>query len=250
VQRVGQLQKELTRSLNRSFFHGWDIYRHYTRTELLTAEFLLLQFQKVFELAGEECGTEYDETTACIECGAGASQVTSLRLNTRALPKRWDLARTIADEMVVSARFADLLRTSQVSGLELRPVGRCRKSALDDQWKQLVVTNVAAEIAPPTRIASGPFDDSERPEERCSRGHLLGLNLISELFVDIKDAGVSPEKHCVVATTQFVGVRRGLLRPRPLVVVSQATWRLMVAHRIKGFRVEVAHRSTRSPDQV
>ena len=69
----------------------------------------------------------------------------------------------------------------------------------------------------------------------------------SELFVDSRDAGVSPQKHCVVATTQFMRVRRGLLRPRPLVVVSQATRRLMVANRIKGFRVEVAHRSTKPP---
>jgi len=45
------------------------------------------------------------------------------------------------------------------------------------------------------------------------RGDLAGLNLLSEVFIE-KDSRGSED---IFSTRQFVGVRRGLLRPRPLI---------------------------------
>jgi hypothetical protein len=60
--RVGELQAELRRSEGEPFFYGWDLYRRYTAKELAAAGLLLVLVRAVFEPAGEECGTQYDES--------------------------------------------------------------------------------------------------------------------------------------------------------------------------------------------
>jgi hypothetical protein len=47
---------------------------------LSSAQLFQLKINKVFEPAGEECGTEYNEGTACPFCGTGADQVSPLFL--------------------------------------------------------------------------------------------------------------------------------------------------------------------------
>jgi hypothetical protein len=62
------------------------------------------------------------------------------------------------------------------------------------------------------------------------------LNRLSELSVagSLRDADLA-------ATTQFVGVRRGLLRPEPMLVGSQRFRELVQQAPLNGFVVEVAH---------
>ncbi len=120
--RIGDLQRALDQESGRAFFHGWQILRQYSKSELAAAPLLHLKITSVFEPAGEECGTRYDESTACPRCGTGALQVSNLRLDLRRVPKSKDIARTIADEWIVSQRLAERMIDAGLTGFELRPV--------------------------------------------------------------------------------------------------------------------------------
>jgi hypothetical protein len=102
-------------------------------------------------------------------------------------------------------------------------------------WYELVVPQTV-EVASETRFGENPFSDPDVRPDRCPRGHVLGLNRLSELSVagSLRDADLA-------ATTQFVGVRRGLLRPEPMLVASQRFRELVQQAPLSGFVVEVAH---------
>src|ERR1700722_6998147 len=85
---IGRLQRELGGSI----FAGWRIHRRYTKAELAAAQCFLFVGGGTFEPSGEECGTEYNESAACPKCGAGAVQVSDLRLDLRKVPKNKDMA--------------------------------------------------------------------------------------------------------------------------------------------------------------
>jgi len=98
-----------------------------------------------FEPTGEECGTVYDEAVSCPTCGAGRKQVSPLKLNLRKIPKTKDLARTIADEWVVSQRLVNALVDANISGVEFQPV-RHNLSSWVDEPMELEKTAAGREI--------------------------------------------------------------------------------------------------------
>ena len=300
---VGKLDKaihEEAKEPPRYFFAGWDIRYCYTKQELRSAAAFKLWPTHTFEPPGEACGTVYDESIACLQCGAGAKQASELRLDLRKAPKSKDIARTIAGEIIASQRLAEILTDGHYEGFELRPVrhkaryeddpldlhevpsgrailqkaeavgaphptgsfwvwlNRAENQPLLNQaqaeyavmrseknrrpskplpvWYQLVATS-AVEIRPPTLVGVNPFDDDTKGECRCPRGDTIGLNLLSELWVSEKDFN-----SCDIAyTKQYLGVRRGLLRPEPLLLISQRLWQVLEENAVKGLRVEVAH---------
>ena len=300
-ERIGELNTEIRATTDSSFFYGWHIRRRYTSVELVSARCFQLAVTAVFEPAGEECGTEYNEATACSECGAGAAQVSDLHLDLRKVPKNKDIARTIADEIIVSQRLAERMIDTGLTGFELRPVrhkaryeddpvdlrrvptgreilrraaeagfphptgrfyvwlNREENRALWEQaqaenaalkaekdrrkgkplpiWHQLVVTAASAEIGPPTRVGINPFDDDPEGECRCPLGDLIGLNLLSEVSIRAASRGDTD----IVASRQFVGTRRGLLRPRRVILISPKVWRLIESEKPRGIGIEVAH---------
>jgi hypothetical protein len=233
---VGRLQEELTRTIGRSFYHGWHIRRRYTSQELAAAELLQLCFTTGFEPTGEECGTQYDESVACPYCGSGGQQTSDLHLDVGRLSRKRELTRTIADEVIVSQRLAQVLLQNGVGADLLGPV-RTRKGSVSPEWSQLVTPPPILSAVPPTYAGTGPFGDPNSNESRCPVGHLLGLNMISELFVDRRTYDGSD----LVATSQFVGVRRGLLRPRRILCLSQKLWRAVELEELKGIQIEVVH---------
>lgn len=236
--RVFELQRRLSKEHQESFFFGWDIHRYYTPAELLAAELLHVEIGKTFEPAGEECGTRYDETTACAQCGSGATQVGPLTLRVRK-PLNADVAQTIASEIIVSPRFMQMARDAGAQNVMFRPVDWVGRSALLD-WQQLVIPSAAAEICEPTRIGADPSGREPTDTAPCPRGDYVGLALLSELFVRIVRNGVAGAGFAL--TRQYVGLRSGLLRPRRLLLVTQPLWRLLEIHEIRGFKVDVAHR--------
>ena len=119
--RIGALQRRLL-ARNDYFFAGWRIRRTYTQQELAAATLFHLIFAAVFEPAGEQCGTVYDETAGCPRCRAGRRQVSALRLDLRKVPRGKDLARTIADEWICSQRAAETVVRERLGGFELRLV--------------------------------------------------------------------------------------------------------------------------------
>jgi hypothetical protein len=286
----------------RYFFAGWEIKRKYTATELRSADVFRLEVTSVFEPPGEECGTVYDESTACPKCGAGATQVSDLRLDLRKAPRTKDIARTIAGEIIISQRTAELIVDNGFEGVELRPVqhkaryeddpidlnetaigreilqraeaagvpqpsagfwiwlNRSENLPLFEQaqaeyaamryekshqhrkptpvWYEIARAGTV-EIVPPTRTGIDPFDDDSKGRYSCCRGDTIGLNLISELWVSRQD--FENETCDIAVTKQHVGVRRGLLRPERMLLISPRAWRVLDDNGIKGFRVEVAH---------
>ena len=170
-----------------------------------------------FEPAGEECGTNYDEATACPVCGSGSTQLGPLVVDVGRIPKRVDFARTIAGEQIVSERVATAFKKFGVSGLAFVPVTPHKAGTrAATTWHQMLPTYRAARIAPLTRTGNDPFDEDPSGEGRCSRGDLIGLNLLSEVSVDASSIGDQD----VFATQQFVGVRRGLLCPERVLLMA------------------------------
>jgi hypothetical protein len=65
------------------------------------------------------------------------------------IPKKKDLAITIAGEIVVSARLVEALTKHGITGADYRPV-RHKTGKAVEAWRQLVVTSRPVDIVPPT----------------------------------------------------------------------------------------------------
>lgn len=236
MQIIAEAELALKRQ-GRKFFTSTRQRRTYTKAELDAALRFRLKVTAVFEPAGELCGTKYDETTACERCGAGAKQIGPLILDVKRIPKGKSFAKTIAGEIVVAQHVVDLFKEQGITGTQFRPVRA--KGAKDLQptgWCQLVVST-NAEIAAPTRVGVDPFDEDPGGACRCPLGDLLGLNLLSEVSVRSSTVG----EEYIVGSRQFVGVRRGLLRPERAILISPKVWRLIDSGKLKGCEIEVAH---------
>jgi len=227
-------------------YSAWPHFR-YTKRELLDAEVLRLRITRAFEPEGGRCGTVYDETPSCPHCGVGRIQVSDLHLRlTRdwqawpSLPRtrHFQIARTIADEMIVSQVLADRLQTDGMTGFSLGLVRGCGEEAKETpHWKQFLVRGKAGRTIPPTEFGINPFEADEEGEYRCPLGHVSGLNLLSEVYVKRSDW----EGSDVTATEDLFGARMGVLVPSPMILISQRFYRLLLETGTKGFGVDVAH---------
>jgi hypothetical protein len=234
--KIAELQRELN-EIGESFFLGWDIHRHYSRQELDSAEALQLIIAGAFEPAGEECGTTYNDRTSCDKCGAGGDRTSPLILDLRNV--RRDIAKSIADEIVVSTRLAELMRRERVTGVSFARVYVCGQIPLvpSERFCEPLLRNTDVVIAKQTRVGSGMFGRPDDDQYRCPRGDLLGLGLLSELWVEAS----SLKSEDIAATRQFVGVRRGLLRPRRCLLIRPKVARILRREKISGYKLEVAH---------
>jgi len=235
VKLIGDLEREFHKR-EKSFFYGWHISRRYTRKELEAAQLLQLLIRPTFEPPGEMSGTEYDESAACPHCGAGATLKGDLHLDLQRIPKKKDLALTIAGEAVVSAQLVKALREHGMTGAEYRPV-RHKTGVVSKEWRHLVITSSPVDIIPPTRVGTKPFDLDEQGGYRCPLRHVAGLNRLSELWV--RHAGTDGSDW--IRTRQLIGTRRGVLRPEAQLLISPRLYRLLVSLKAKRFEIEVAH---------
>lgn len=224
------------RAQGRTIFTYWNIRRTYTAAELGNAELIQLLLNVMFEPAGEECRTLYDYSAACPICGAGRVQVSDLTLDLNSIPKRADMAFTIArDELVFLERLASLIEEEGLRGVTLRPVRHDGRKPPEGAWFQPVFTSSPVVAVDPTRYGdgpTGPFDKSA-----CPPGHAMGNSVVSELYVDRNSWDGSD----FVRTRDLVGLRRGLVAPHPLLLVSQRCWRLLKERKFKGFIPEVVN---------
>lgn len=119
----------------------------YTDAELLT--YPLLNFgvnRKPIESGGVEYGTVYDLSKACPHCGTGAVQTSPLMLRRAELPKKGLLCETCIGQKLVSTKIADVLKSSGLSGLELRQACSYRdKEPLP--WWQMIARYVMTRIS-------------------------------------------------------------------------------------------------------
>jgi len=211
LERVEYWQRTLS---NPPFLFGWDYIRRYGRAEMVGARAFLIERLATFEPEGESCGTTYDGRDACV-CGVPRRQVGPLRLRVSRIPRGVHLARTIADEVVISVELLSHLKDKGIS-LETAPIFAPNGANPEPSWEQLVTSGGDLDISSATRIGNGPFDADAAGQYKCPAGCVLGLNLLSELVLAREGLG---GRH-LVFTRQYVGVRRGVLVPRPLIVIS------------------------------
>jgi hypothetical protein len=231
---IGRIDRSL-RKKGRALFTAWIPHRRYAPGELRRSGLVRLWITAVFEPAGEECGTRYDESTACPSCGSGATQTTPLFLDGRRIPRGADLAETVAGEVIASSRLRGCWQRTRCRGARFTPVRLANKGGeASSDWYQLHLTSKPVELDARTRVGQDPFHVGA---DACSRHDLVALNLISEAsLVANTYAGTD-----VVRTRQFFGARRGLLRPQPLLLVSPRVWSAMERDKLKGFKAEAAH---------
>lgn len=209
--------------------------RKYTKAELQDAEVLRLTITSHFEPSGEECGTIYE--TLCSRCNLGR-QVSDLILDLRRVPQHKDVSETIAwVEWVVSSKFMRAFIDNQLSGAEFHPIFDLRnptKQARD--WYQLSIKGNAGRLSDKTKLGRDPFSPSEIIW-RCPLGHSVVTEFLSEVHLerntwDGSDIGV---------TRALFGQGRNLLRPTPLIIISQRAFRVFEEVGVKGIGYEVAH---------
>jgi hypothetical protein len=124
--------------------------RHYTLEELRAASFLTLRLNRAGRGdGGPTYGTEYDLSTGCSRCGAGAVQTSPLVLRRSDVPAKQGMFYTGNDEYLVSDLVGAALEQAEVTGLELRPAVSTSGSKLP--WLQLVAPYRMPPMAPSTR---------------------------------------------------------------------------------------------------
>jgi hypothetical protein len=132
----------------------------------------------------------------------------------------------------------EVFQQQLITGAEFRPVRqRPASSAESKAWFQILVKSHEAQIVPPTKTGVNPFDEDVAGEHRCPLGDLIGLARLSELWVNRSSYAGSD----IVASSQFVGTRRGLLRPERFLLVSPKLHRIIEQQKLKGCKIEVAH---------
>jgi|SRR5690606_30695142 len=231
-EKIGFLRKEIEEKYNDFFFLYWDIKRKYSKKELDVADLLHLIIKTTFEPTGEECGTLFDETMACEICGANRKQAGPLILKQGKIPKK-DIARTIGGEVVVSEKFVNMVKQRNIKGLQLRPIN------VENYYQLTAIKEI--ELSSSTLVGLNPFDLSTRNEDeiyKCPKGHTIGLNLLSEPYVlDSQAIG----EYDFLASKQKVGVKRGMLRPEPIYLCSQAFRKMVEEEKLSGFKFEVGN---------
>jgi hypothetical protein len=234
--QIGEIDKLVGIRDQKHFFLGWNIQRVYSRTELESAELLLLKITKTFEPAGIECGTLYNNQNVCKICGAGLTQISELILDLKTIPKNVDIAKTISNELIISQGLAKILNDNLATGYELKPVRHISATSPKKIWYQLTV-NSLVDVDHATKTGNRPFDEDNANIYRCEYGHTIGLNILSDLSIK-RDSWDGSD---VVTTKELFGLNRGLLRTYPLLMISQRMYKLMKDTNCKGFAVEVVN---------
>ena len=245
------VSKQVKEKYDEGFFFGWQIKRKYSKKEIDTAILFQMKIKSTFEPAGEDCGTVYDETVACRICGANRKQIGSLKLEKDSIPKK-DIARTIAGEIVVSEKFATAFRQRGLKGIALEHV---LFGNVTSNYYQLTAINELS-LSRNTLAGGNPWDFSESSEGveftvsgghnikfekevyKCSKGHLIGLNLLSEAYV-LNSSSIG--KYDFFSSIQKVGVKRGLLNPEPIYLCSPEFREMVIEEGLMGFEFDVAN---------
>ncbi len=209
--------------------------RKYSTAELSSAMILRLVIVPHFEPSGEECGTVYE--TLCGHCNWGR-QISDLILDLRRIPQEKDISETIAwVEWAVSSKFVEVFRKNKLTGAEYRPIYDTRNPLKPSKdWFQLHVTGQAGELSEVTKMGSDPFSPFQ-VSWRCPMGHSTVTQFLSELYLK----GDSWDGADIAITSALFGQGRNLLRPTPLIFISQRMFRLIRDYNLKGVNFEVAY---------
>jgi hypothetical protein len=211
------------------------VNRRYTKHDLVSAELLWATIVPHFEPCGEECGTAYE--TLCTHCNLGR-QVSDLLLDLRRAPQHKDVCETISwTEWIVTSQFKQAVEENRLSGVQFRPVFDLRSPLASSRtWNQIQVTGRAGRLAPTTVLGGDPFDRGQ-VSWRCPSGHSTVTQFLTEIRICESDWDGSD----ISVTSDLFGQGRNLLRPTPLLLISQRAYRSFERAGIRGLSYEVAH---------
>lgn len=230
-EKVFLVDKEMREQTLSFFLSTWHIRREYSPQEIAEAKLFQLGFRS-YNICGEDCGTVYDESTACPICGANAKQVTPLHIYRNKIPKM-DIAMTLASEVIVSDRFVRAVKERGLKGCAFSPV-YSGKTPVETAFQLRAEKEI--ELSDKTIVGVDPFDFTEEEEAdsfticgykleypkvvyKCPNGDNIGLNVISEAYV-LDNPLI--RQYDFLASRQRVGGRMGVFRPHPLYFVSPA----------------------------
>jgi hypothetical protein len=123
-------------------------------------------------------------------------------------------------------QFLDLLQKKDI-----------RRTSPLPHWYQLVVNSKPVKIAQATKTGINPFDKDIAGLYRCPSGHMIGFTLLSELYIERNSWDGSD----IAYTSQLVGRKAGLIRPRPPILISPRLRGVLIKAKVKGLEIEVAH---------
>lgn len=245
---------QINQKVDKNLYYDWEIFYQYTEQELDKASAFCVKISNLIEPCGEECGTKYNEGTACPICGAGRIQKDELHLSDFSSMTSYDIGKTIGGEIIVSKYFQELVFKHGLTGMDFQPI--ILNGKRDSDYYQLKTIG-RVDISVKTRFGIDFFDTINVPcsEEKkinicghavtlpkeiyvCPNGDLLGLRLLSELFIKEKSFKKCPDDF--MKTSQYVGVKRGVLRPEPLYVCSRKFYETVKKLNIKGMEFEIA----------
>lgn len=232
--------KEFIDIRRRRGLHGYSDFtighylRKYTKAELQQAEVLRLNIAAHFEPCGEECGTIYE--TLCDHCNLGR-QISDLIVDIRRVPQHKDICETIAwVEWIVSSRFAEVFAEEKLIGADFKPIFEFKNPTKQSRaWHQLWVTGKAGKLSKTTRLGKDPFSPSQ-VSWHCPFGHSVVTQFLSEIHLERNGWDGSD----IAVTSDLFGQGRNLLRPIPLIIVSQRMYRALERAELKGFSYEIA----------
>ena len=216
------------------FSIGWYV-RKYSESELQKAEVLRLMINSHFEPCGEECGTLYE--TICNYCNLG-HQKSELILDLRRVPQAKDISESIAwIEWCVSNRFVEACQQGGLLGAAFAPIVEFKNpSTVSKGWHQLRITGNAGTLSSSTKLGADPFSPS-KCNWRCPLGHSRVTEFLSEIYLNRTEWNGTD----IALTADLFGQGRNLLRPTPLIIISQKMFRALRVANIKGFSCEIAH---------
>jgi hypothetical protein len=212
----------------------------YAGEELAAASLLRLRPTVLVRTYGERYGTHYDDTNACPKCGAGRVQRSPLVMDPRYLKKKKkDFLVTItADEWIVSAKLANLLRQLAGHDCTFEPIHDLRGDEMGD-WLQLKVHKVFGSAVAPTKFGLNYFHPEDpKGEYVCPQHHLSGLNVLSELYMKPDGNNSFP---ALSISRNRVGRKAGWIVPAPFLLITRALADALLENNIRGFGLDVAH---------
>ncbi len=176
----------------------------------------------------------------CPACRAKLEQVRDLLVNVQKMGKR-ALSLTYGFEVIFSARLAQMLQESGLTGFTLRPVWDYRRPHQGEpRLFQLVVTNVLPPmVSPPTE-----FEEERRCEVCGTESQFLKHNHWWGCIKYYEETEICYRREVLgqVAdlnrTTECFGE---LPVAKPYVLISQRAYRWLREQKVKGWKVEPVH---------
>jgi hypothetical protein len=236
--RIGELNKEMLRIHREPFFYGWRTDRRFSAEEIKEASLFLLVPKKVVNQSGEEFGTKYLTSEGLSINGELETQCGPLKLNLNKIAKRHDIVVTLGGEIIVSKKFFELCTKTSLSGILFNEViDASNGERVSQDWFQIDVPRHCMNIIWPTLVGDDPFDIDPNRDYKKSNQSVIGLNRISQVTIE-SNTEATPD---FSTSYQYIGIHRGLLRPRPLIFVTPKAATLLSGQNISGLKLEVVN---------